>query len=123
MRFAQAQRPAALGGFRVAAEELDKERGERFDCAGECGWEEGTEHGVAFDVRVEGGGQGVATGCAAEGVVEVGGLGQRITSQLELPLYDASGSLLDSQAAMPPASSTRLVIPYCCRILAAIEER
>ena len=36
---------------------------------------------------------------------------------------ETTGSLAASQAASPPAISIRLVIPYWCRILAAIEER
>jgi hypothetical protein len=36
---------------------------------------------------------------------------------------ETTGSLAASQAARPPAISMRLVMPYWCRMLVAIEER
>jgi hypothetical protein len=54
------------------------------------------------------------------------GHAEAITNRNDHPFalpWETTGSLAASQAARPPAISIRFVIPYWCRMLAAIEER
>jgi len=96
----QAQPPAALRSVSVAAEELDEKRRKFCNRASECGRKKRAKYGILLHMSIECCRERTAPGGAADGTIELDGLGQESIVALKL--------IMDYAAIWPlgPATST-----------------
>jgi hypothetical protein len=105
VRFAQAKPPPALSIIRVATEELNEKGRKLFNRARERGGKQRAKYRILLHMSVECRRQLMASGCAPNGIIKLGGHGQEtIVSKYRLSnqVSYLAGDAVDLWLELPP---------------------